>query len=380
MRISTNGRDEGRLAYIDSLRAIAAMLVLWTHTSQVFILAGRHAEASRWVYDLSIRIASGRLGVVTFFAISGFVIPFSIKLAHSHPVREFLVTRFFRLYPAYWLSVPLGFVLCEWLWGRPFSLGEFLVNLTMLETFFDVKPAIGLYWTLAVELVFYVSCIVLVLTGNMTNYRRIGAIVLILIAIHVLAVALTVRNGMSPWLGPTFWCLHIAIMFWGTLCRAHQRGDATSRFETFCVWGVAAFFIVIYPLLFTGLLGIDSGFTTGYSLGVLLFIVGTRFVRIEWRPLAWIGLVSYSIYLLHPVVHSPILHWLVHLPKDSWWRSWHLGFYVLSILLLTIGVSALVYYLLERPSIRLGRRLAAAWFDKTAPVTRPRLSTSESAA
>ena len=370
---------EGRLAYIDSLRAISAMLVLWTHVGQVFVDLSAATKASSWVYDLAFRTAAGRAGVVTFFAISGFVIPFSIKLGRSHPVREFALTRFFRLYPAYWLSIPLGIFLCELLWGRSFTVGEFLVNLTMLETFFDVKPAIGLYWTLAVELVFYVCCIVLVLTGNMTNYRRIAALVLVLLAAHVLPVVLTARNGMSQWLVPTFWCLHIAIMFWGTLYRAHQRGDATSRFETFCVHGVAAFLIVIYPLLFTGVFGISSGFTIGYALGVLLFIVGTRFVRVEWRPLAWIGLISYSIYLLHPVVHSPVLYGLKKLPADSWWRSWHLGFYVLAMLLLTIGVSALVYYLVERPSIRLGRRLAVQWFDKAGPAVAPSLETSGSA-
>jgi peptidoglycan/LPS O-acetylase OafA/YrhL len=361
-----SGTDSRRLAYIDSLRAIAAMLVVWTHVSELFINVGPRAAASGWVHDLAVRIGAGRLGVVTFFAISGFVIPFSIKLGHRHPVREFLVTRFFRLYPAYWLSIPLGIFACQWLWGRSFSLSEILVNLTMLETLFDVTPAIGLYWTLAVELVFYVCCVLLVLAGSITNYRRIGALVLVLIAIHVLAVALTVRNGMSVWLVPTYWCLHLAIMFWGTLYRAYQRGEATGPFESFCVLGVAAFFVVIYPLTFTFVFNMSYELTIGYSLGVLLFIVGTRVVRLEWRPLAWLGLVSYSIYLFHPVVFSAALRWLVLQPNDSWWRSWHLGFYVLAILLLTIGVAALVYKLVERPSIRFGRRLAAAWFDDPA--------------
>jgi hypothetical protein len=91
-------------------------------------------------------------------------------------------------------------------------------------------------------------------SGEVIRSHRlyVPALVLVLLAAHVLPVALTARSGTSPWLVPTFWCLHIAIMFWGTLYRAHQRGDATSRFETFCVYGVAAFLIVIYPLLFTG--------------------------------------------------------------------------------------------------------------------------------
>ncbi len=364
-----NGKDERRLAYIDSLRAIAAILVLWTHVSELFTSVGPGAIASAWVHDLTVPINAGRLGVVAFFAISGFVIPFSVKLGHSHPVREFLLTRFFRLYPAYWLSIPFGILACQWLWNRPFTFGDFLVNLTMLEYFFDVRPAIGLYWTLAVEFVFYVCCAVLVATGNMTRYRRIGVLVIAALAFHVLAVALTWRNGTSGWFGPTQWLANLSVMFWGTLYRAHLRGEATGRFETACVLGIAAFFVVLYPLVFTLAIGVPLVHTIGYSLGVLLFIVGTRFVRFEWRPLPWLGLVSYSLYLFHPVVFAVVLRGLIRLPPDSWWRSWHLGAYVLAILALASAVAALVYYCVERPGIRLGRRLAKKCFGDgaTAP-------------
>ena len=78
------------------------------------------APGTLWVHELTKPINAGRLGVVLFFAISGFVIPFSIKLAHRYPVREFLLTRFFRLYPAYWLSIPLGVITTYWLWKIPY--------------------------------------------------------------------------------------------------------------------------------------------------------------------------------------------------------------------------------------------------------------------
>lgn len=363
-------REENRLAYIDSLRAIAAILVLWVHVSQLFKWLGPGTAQSSWVHGLTVPINAGRIGVVTFFAISGFVVPFSIKLAHRFPVREFLLTRFFRLYPAYWLSIPLG-VATLWLWNRPFSVSDFLVNLTMLEYIFDVQPAIGLYWTLAVEFVFYMCCVALVLTGNISNYRRISALVVALIALHVIAVAATWKNGSSPLYDLSMWPLNLAVMFWGTLYRARMRGLATSRFETVCVRGIAFFFIVLYPLSFTYLVGVPLVHTIGYSLGVLIFVLGTRFIRIEIQPLPWLGVISYSIYLFHPVVFAPILLWLNRLPPGSWWRSWHLGFYVLAILAITVVVAALVYRFVERPSIRLGRRLAKAWFDKSEGVPAP---------
>ena len=240
-------REENRLAYIDSLRAIAAILVLWVHVSQLFKGLSPGTAQSSWVNGLTVPINAGRIGVVTFFAISGFVIPFSIKLAHRFPVREFLLTRFFRLYPAYWLSIPFG-AATLWLWNRPLSGSDFLVNLTMLAYIFHVPLAIGLYWTLAVEFVFYVCCVALVLTGSIANYRRIGALVVALITLHVVVIVATWKNGSSPLFDLSMWPLNLAVMFWGTLYRARMRGLATSRFETLCVRGFAFFIIVLYPL------------------------------------------------------------------------------------------------------------------------------------
>jgi peptidoglycan/LPS O-acetylase OafA/YrhL len=110
---------------------------------------------------------------------------------------------------------------------------------------------------------------------------------------------------------------------------------------------------------------VPLSFTIGYSIGVLLFIVGTRFLRIRFAPLAWLGLVSYSIYLLHPVVLAVALRGLMALPRDSWWRTWHLGAYVVLVAIATSVVAAIVYYRVEKPFIALGRRLARRLFERS---------------
>ena len=362
-------REDRRLRYIDSLRAIAAMLVLWVHVSELFKTVA--SAGSGWVHALTVPINAGRLGVVLFFAISGFVIPFSIKLAHRYPVREFLVTRFFRLYPAYWLSVPLGVVTTYWIWKIPYPASAFFVNLTMLEYLFDVPPAIGLYWTLAFEFVFYVCCALLVLTGNITRYRRIGALALGLVLLHIAMVPLS--HGSLY--GTSFWPLNLGVMFWGTLYRAEMLGLANGLFERACLWGTAFAIVVVYPLFFALYVGIPYPNTIPYSLAILLFIAGTRVVRLEFAPLPWLGLISYSIYLFHPVVFNPVLRFIRSTPADGWLWHWHLAAYVVAVLLLTIAVAALVYYAVERPSIRLGRRLARRWFGESDPVATPAVAT-----
>lgn len=207
---------------------------------------------------------------------------------------------------------------------------------------------------------FYVCCALLVLTGNITRYGRIGALALGLVLLHMAMVPL---SHLSLYVS-SFWPLNLGVMFWGTLYRAEMLGLATGVFERACLWGTAFAIVVVYPLFFAMYVGIAYMHTIPYSIAILLFIVGTRIVRLEFPPLPWLGLISYSIYLFHPVVFNTALWIMAKLPRATWLRGWHLAWYVVATLLLTIAFSALVYYLVERPSIRLGRRLAKRWFDE----------------
>jgi peptidoglycan/LPS O-acetylase OafA/YrhL len=350
--------EEQRLAYVDSLRAIAAILVLWQHVSELFVRLNPEAMPGRWLYELAQRLNFGRIGVVAFFAISGFVVPFSIKLDHRYPVREFLLKRFLRIYPAYWLSVPIGIVTTYWLWGRHFSVGDFLVNLTILEYIFDVQPAIGLYWTLAVEVVFYACCALLVLSGSVTRYGRIAWLTVALLGVHV---------GLQAALGSRLpsihgaWFLNLGVMFWGMLWRASQKGRVDPLLRMIPL-AIGVFIVAVYPLIFRYVLEVPFAYTVPYSLGVALFVVATRWVRVSVWPFPWLGTISYSLYLFHPVVFSPILRVLQSLPKESIWRNLNLGIYIAAVLAISTIVAATVYRWVEKPSIELARRLAKRWF------------------
>jgi peptidoglycan/LPS O-acetylase OafA/YrhL len=86
---------------IHALRAVAATLVVITHAAYV---ANDSAEVVVAPY-----VAYGRIGVILFFAISGFV----IALQRQKPVGVFIVHRLLRIYPSYWialLTAALGFI------------------------------------------------------------------------------------------------------------------------------------------------------------------------------------------------------------------------------------------------------------------------------
>jgi peptidoglycan/LPS O-acetylase OafA/YrhL len=352
--------NQSRLRYIDALRGIAALLVVWLHSASFLARTSEKTlETSGWLYSAIGRFDVGHAGVVVFFLISGFVIPFSIRPERPAPVRSFLIRRFLRIYPAYWLSVPLAAIAIFWIWGTDFSLREVLINLSLLQDFFRVRSAEGVYWTLVVELVFYALCIGLLLTGSLFDMRRIAALAAALGVVFavVLAISWSKRTIMnSP---AVFWFLNLSVMFCGTLFRDRLREGRRDRFVDIVFSSMLLAYVVALPLGTVLASGWRNNTMLPYAAGFLIFIAGTRVLRIQTRVTDWLGAISYSIYLFHTIVILSIDWWLLKQPVDSAWRTQHLGVYMALALCVTLLVSSLVYVVVERPFIRLGHRLAS---------------------
>ncbi len=99
-----------RLGYIDTIRGLAALAVIYFHFAE-HLLRTDHVSGvvERGIFvALTQYMDLGKVAVIMFFAVSGFVIPYSFDAKSRTPVRDFAISRLFRLYPAYWLSIPLG--------------------------------------------------------------------------------------------------------------------------------------------------------------------------------------------------------------------------------------------------------------------------------
>ncbi|WP_372506456.1 acyltransferase family protein [Actinomadura madurae] len=90
-----------RMSWLDALRGLAAMVVVFEHSLDVLLPEVRRG-ASPW-FDF------GRYGVFVFFLVSGYVVPFSLERRGS--VRHFWAGRVFRLYPAWFVSAALALAL-----------------------------------------------------------------------------------------------------------------------------------------------------------------------------------------------------------------------------------------------------------------------------
>ncbi len=144
-----NSNKNSRLVEIDALRGLAALAVVLFHYTSRFHELFEVSSLPTFSFPY------GHYGVNLFFIISGFVIFMTLEKT-SRPM-DFVVSRFSRLFPAYWVAIILTFSITHALGlpGKLVDLGAALGNLFMIQGIFHIPHVDGVYWTLEVELLFY---------------------------------------------------------------------------------------------------------------------------------------------------------------------------------------------------------------------------------
>jgi peptidoglycan/LPS O-acetylase OafA/YrhL len=155
---------------MDGLRFGAAAAVLLYHFTATSTVTGYWGADPANAFPLLNEITRyGWLGVELFFMISGFVILLS---ADGRGIAGFVASRVGRLFPAYWACIVLTAGLQQvWSGGRQTNLTETMVNLTMVQDLFDVTGVQVVFWTLLVELKFYLLVLVVLAFGPLTRNR-----------------------------------------------------------------------------------------------------------------------------------------------------------------------------------------------------------------
>lgn len=362
--------DRGRLDHIDAMRAIAVLLVMWTHYAELFA----PISGSQHVLDaLQRSVNFGRVGVVIFFGVSGMLIPTSLRGTLRDGTRRFLVRRFLRLYPAFWLSLPIGYLVYWTLFGQQMRISGLIANVTMIPTAFGKDAVMGHYWTLETELYFYGVCLVLFWLGALHRMRDLCVVCAGLCVAFIVTSALKLipANALGQYKGMLY---HLAIMFWGACFR--QAYDAPLERVTFrwgrgarsrasltyrAALGMLTALIVGIALLMAALDWrhhdtVHVSASLGYVVGITAFALFATVLKIHLRVFAWLGEISYSIYLLHGVPLY-VIFWFC---RQHGLTGAPLGLYMAASVPPAIALSWASYRLVEAPGIRFAHALTSS--------------------
>ncbi|MGW0421753.1 acyltransferase family protein [Streptomyces sp. NPDC003015] len=386
-----------KLAWLDALRGIAALVVVLDHSSYTFMADFRR--------ELMPQFNTSRYGIMVFFLVSGYIIPASLERRGC--VRTFWIGRIFRVYPL-WAVVVTVLLAAHLLgvaelrdFGRQSTVTVVIAHATMLQELLGTPNVLLVLWTLSYEMSFYLLVVALftvrlhrqsaaiavtlavlsaasvtagvvlpasALSGQVATAPLIVcASITMVLAIccasarspalrgiggvvgGVLALVLVPFNGTVPlWEGLVI----LAVMFLGTA--VHRAGNGQS---TWARTAGAAVLVVVCAVGSAYWSGTDDhfarrGWIVAFLLAVLTFGVGLASRGRRVPPvLTGLGTISYSVYLVHPVLLAVIDSTLGRRRQDS---------LVLEVAFFAalLPVCLLTHRCIEAPGQAWGRRLA----------------------
>jgi peptidoglycan/LPS O-acetylase OafA/YrhL len=374
-----------RSRQIDSLRAVAAVSVLAYHAlyKGVLLTLPGDSPLSRWAAHLDV-------GVPIFFVLSGFLLygPFvRARLNRTEPpdTQAYGWRRVMRILPAYWVALVIVGVVGATITGYAavFSAKGIPGYFALLQIYNPntAQGGINPAWTLCVEVTFYAF---LPLWGGLMRRlpQRLGlsgelAALAALFAVSVGWKLVALRHadpnafGLSaaPWLEPLPAYLdHFAL---GMALAALAAAGKRLRVSPTACWagGAIALWVLATRIGLHGSASdhltsarylarheLNAAIAVALVAPVALGALRGRAARLfELRPVVFVGVISYGIYLFHVGVLVFLLdHGLVLVDTAS--RVAFLSIAVIASVLLGWASHRLV----ERPCIALGRRLAEA--------------------
>ena len=303
------------LGSLDALRGVAILLVLASH----FYPGG-------FPYLEAMRLPCAICGVILFFFLSGFLM--DRNLAVDFRIFPYVVRRSFRILPLYWLSLIFVFLI-----GTNWTAGDFLSNATFTTPITGSERMLGVYWTLYIEVLFYVFIPFLSRLGEPAIRSAPYA------AILIFGFVWLMRGSINAALFYLLFC------FAGMQFGSWYRGQLSTTALSISMITVAVSSSV-FPIVsvYLGLAPLACALAMAFAL------------KLEWRfkPLEFLGHVSYSLYLLHAIIGYPIVAWCL-LAGASPWLAASAG------VAASFAASVVTFHLVERPAIKLGKFIIAQY-------------------
>jgi peptidoglycan/LPS O-acetylase OafA/YrhL len=336
-----------RLDYLDALRGIAAVSVMYSH-----YIAEMHDEGLLSGFEVNFftfteTLNFGKFGVVLFFLISGYIIPNSLGKG-SDRIGRFCISRFFRLYPLYWALLVVVLILIG---GE--QLSSVVANITMVQGYLGKPDLIGPAWTLQIELTFYATCVMMAAVHRLSSPR---ACFIASLGFLFVAVVLGIARGVLVKKLPVALPLSLSLMYFGTLWRqaTFDLNPDAARPAKYMLAVLCGTIIPLSVIAYNHDFGFHESwlqYSVSYLAAIACFVLCTTKLLISGRFIVWLGVISYSMYLLHALFTSS------YLPRG--WSATDLNMdpllYVVLRSAVVIGVAYITYTVIEKPFQRIGR-------------------------
>ena len=354
---------------LHALRGVAAMAVFMFHWYQFFpkTIAALSPEATaRTLFDPTIYLAFGWMGVPLFFVLSGYLLGAQVidSELSTKFLKRFWLRRVVRIYPAVWAELIVLLLLGTVVTGLVTNQGMETLPLQFL-LWVNLPPAMAtpinlVWWTLPVELGLYALLPLLGLLVRIIGWR------------WLLCLAVAVTLGWRMWLFSTTETNNylsilpvldslpgVLLTFMLGFVINFMPPELSVRHRRM---GIASALILLLALMQWQLILGDLYWTGHWILVVWPPCVAVCIAAVvyffrdptpEWRwlnhaVLVWLGHVSFGIYLWH----FQVFRFLTLVYPDAWVSPWS-GFGALAIAIsATLILAAVSFYVIERPLMK----------------------------
>ena len=369
--MKSSGRANGiYFRNLNGLRFVAALAVLVHHFEQ---LKWQWGLANCWTTSAPIGLL-GKLGVVLFFVLSGFLITYLLLEEEQRAgirVGRFYLRRVLRIWPLYYVTIFLALFVVPYVtaltvpgFGIAVVHQDLLLKTALYATLFanvvlanvGVVPYAAQAWSVGTEEQFYLIWPILMKRAR-NKVALMLAVIAGYLAVKALLLPAVVGHGTwQTWLGGFWGAFNIDCMAIGGLAAVilHKK----LWLHTLLV-NLPVFYTTLAATLALIALGVEIPHVHFEFYAVLFAILILNFAanpRIGWsmefEPFHYLGTISYGLYMLHPLTFSIVIRLLSRL-------GWtHDAVLFPACLLATIGVAGLSYRFLETPFLRLKGRFA----------------------
>jgi len=348
-------------------------------------LGAAQLNSSIWGTLLFPLVGAGYEAVLLFFILSGFVLALPATDGRPQSYTTFLVRRVFRIYVPYLAALLVSVAGAYWLhglvtssdwfhraWSIPVSWNLVLKHVLFLGVYdsFQYDPPIwSLIYEMRISLYFPILCAVAL------RLKKLPLMLLTIALIFAPSVLLRLSPALAQWqIGET---LHYTAFFTFGIYLAKEREHVAVWLRGLSRWSRALLLLASLILYIFGLPLLrefpflhfsaryeyfDQSLTALGAGGLIVLSMNSATCKrlLHWPPIHRLGLMSYSLYLVHFIVMLYCVHLLYgRIPLPA---------IVFLILVLSLMVSWISYRFIEVPSMNLGRRFSNRPFRRTIPV------------